>query len=196
MASHAVQLRIQPLDKRPPIPVQIKIKAQAFRDMLAGGQSRFVKAVVPGAAEVAGIAIWMLFDGKTAQVEDGFVPAPPREQTKEDEEALVGVDTEFRKQLGATSNETRDEIMGDSKHWYLSLMVVDPKYQRQGIGQALLEWGLNQADAEGLEVYLESSDAGLRLYRKNGFEIVVWNELPDKQSEGGSLKWPALKRDP
>ncbi|KAJ7023420.1 hypothetical protein C8F04DRAFT_1134767 [Mycena alexandri] len=166
MASHAVQLRIQPLDKRPSIPVQIKIKAQAFRDMLAGGRSRFVKAVVPGAAEVAGIAIWMLFDGKKAQLEDGF-------------EALVGVDTEFRKQVGATSNETRDEIMGDSKHWYLSLMVVDPKYQRQGIGQALLEWGLNQADAEGVRGLL-----GIERRRSTA------------KSEGGSLKWPALKRDP
>ncbi|KAJ7744677.1 hypothetical protein B0H16DRAFT_1559818 [Mycena metata] len=158
MLSHAVHLRIQPLDKRPPIPTQINIKAQTFRDMLAAGQSRFVKAVVPGEG-VAGVAIWMLFDGKKAQLEDeNFVRALPRERTKEEEaEALVGVDVELRKQLGATSSATRDKIMGDSKYWYLSLMVVDPKYQQQGIGKALLDF-------------------------------------LDEQSEGGRLKWPALKR--
>jgi GNAT superfamily N-acetyltransferase len=73
-------------------------------------------------------------------------------------------------------------------------MVVDPAYQHQGIGQALLQWGFEQADRESLEVYLESSDDGLRLYEKNGFELVGWNVLPDEQSEGGSLKWPAMRR--
>lgn len=32
--------------------------------------------------------------------------------------------------------------------------------------------GLDQADAESLDVYLESSDDGLRLYEKNGCELV------------------------
>lgn len=73
-------------------------------------------------------------------------------------------------------------------------MAVDPKYQKRGVGQALLRWGLDQADAEGLEAYLESSDDGLRLYGKNGFELVGWNVLPDAQSEGGELRWPAFKR--
>ncbi|KAJ7744681.1 acyl-CoA N-acyltransferase, partial [Mycena metata] len=66
----------------------------------------------------------------------------------------------------------------------LSLMAVDPKYQRRGIGQALLQWGLDRADAEGLEVYLESSEDGLRLYEKNGFESVAWYEFPREQFEG------------
>lgn len=75
-------------------------------------------------------------------------------------------------------------------------MAVDPAYQYRGVGQALLQWGLDLADAESLEVYLESSDDGLRLYEKkqNGFELVEWNILADEKSEGGNLKWPALKR--
>lgn len=74
------------------------------------------------------------------------------------------------------------------------MMVVDPSYQHQGVGQALLQWGLDQADAQSLEVYLESSEDGLRLYEKNDFELVGWNILADEKSEGGSLKWPAMKR--
>ncbi|KAJ7744678.1 hypothetical protein B0H16DRAFT_1559820 [Mycena metata] len=181
LALHPVQLRIQPLDKRPSVSAQIEIKAQAFRDVLAGGQRRVIKAVVPqdngvGDSEVAGVAVWMLFNEKKPQLEDWI-----------HEEALVGVDVEFRDKRVAIMTEERNNIMGDSKYWYVSLMVVDPKYQQRGIGQALLQWGLDQADAEGLEVYLESSDDGRRL-------SFGWSALPDEQFEGGVLKWPALKR--
>ncbi|KAJ7023421.1 hypothetical protein C8F04DRAFT_1134769, partial [Mycena alexandri] len=158
LGSHPTQLRIQPLDKRPSVPTQINIRAQALRDALAGGQRRVIKAVVSRAvdsgvedSEVAGVAVWMLFNEKKPQLEDGFVPAPPRQRTKEDEEALVGVDVEFRGQ--ESGDYDRDAL-------------VDPKYQQRGIGQALLQWGLDQVDAEGLEAYLESSDAGRQLYER------------------------------
>ncbi|KAJ7033454.1 hypothetical protein C8F04DRAFT_1184149 [Mycena alexandri] len=184
LGSHPTQLRIQPLDKRPSVPTQINIRAQALRDALAGGQRRVIKAVVSRAvdsgvedSEVAGVAVWMLFNEKKPQLEDGFVPAPPRQRTKEDEEALVGVDVEFRDKRVAIMTET------------LVLALLNAN-----TGQALLQWGLDQADAEGLEAYLESSDAGRQLYEKNGFQIVGWNVLPDEQFEGGVLKWPALKR--
>ncbi|KAJ7189007.1 hypothetical protein C8R46DRAFT_1341629 [Mycena filopes] len=200
MSAHAIQLRIQPLDRRPPTPTQIDTKAQRYRDLLAAGTNRIVKASIPNdndSSTVAGVAVWVLFDGGKPQLEDGVVPVPPRERTKEeDEEALVGVDVEIRKQIGVTSSQTRNEAMGNSRYWYLSFMAVHPKYQKRGVGQALLRWGLDQADAEELEVYLESSDEGLRLYEKNRSKLAAWNVLPDEQNEGGALKWPALKRSP
>ncbi|KAJ7478629.1 hypothetical protein B0H11DRAFT_1279915 [Mycena galericulata] len=155
--THAVHLRIQPLDKRPPIPTQIKIMAQGIRDMLAAGNNHIIKAVVEG-GNVVGIAVWQLIN-KKAQLEDGVSPAPPREQTEEDEEALKNVDVELRRRFVITSLELRNKTMEDRKYWYLAFMAVDPAYQKQGIGQALLQWGLDQADAE---VYLETSDEGLR----------------------------------
>jgi GNAT superfamily N-acetyltransferase len=208
MVSHAVQLRIQPLDNRPPIPVQIQIKAQGFRDMLTAGYHHIIKAVLEG--QVVGIADWVLVSNKKAQVHEGTSPALPRERTKQDEEAVEGVDVDFQRQVGMTSSELRNKTMGDAKYWcvaasivgpqlqlssrYLSMMVVDPAFQSQGIGKALLQWGLDQADAQSLEVYLESSEDGLRLYEKNGFELIGWNVLTDEKSEGGVLKWPAMKR--
>ncbi|KAJ7722056.1 acyl-CoA N-acyltransferase [Mycena maculata] len=192
MGSHAVQLRIQPLDKRPPFPAQVAIKAQGLRNMLSQGYHRIVKAVVDG--EIVGIADWILISGKKAQVEEGVTPAPPKEHTGQDEETLKGVDVKMRGLVGKTSADMRNKTMEDTEYWYLSLMVVDPAYQHRGIGQALLQWGLDQADAQSSEVYLESSDDGLQLYEKNGFELVGWNVLADEKSEGGSLKWPAMKR--
>ncbi|KAJ7895652.1 acyl-CoA N-acyltransferase [Mycena olivaceomarginata] len=192
MAGHTIQLRIQPFDERPAVPAQVKIKAQGFRDMIAAGNNRIIKAVVR--EEVAGVAIWNLVSNKKALVENGIIPLPPRERTAEDEEALKGVDVEIRKQIGKMSASLRNETMGDSKYWYLALLAVDPAYQYQGVGQALLQWGLDQAASESVAVYLESSDEGKRLYEKNGFELVGWNVLPDEKSPGGSLRWPAMWR--
>lgn len=125
MVSHAVHLRIQPLDQRPPLPDQIKIKAQGFRDMLATGSHHIIKAVLEseGDVQVAGIADWILISDKKAQVEDGIIisPAPARELTVEEEEAAVkGVDLEIRRLVGVTSTELRNKTMGDRKYWCVS----------------------------------------------------------------------------
>jgi ribosomal protein S18 acetylase RimI-like enzyme len=76
-------------------------------------------------------------------------------------------------------------------------MVVDPEYQSQGIGWALLQWGLDQADSHSppLEVYTESTEAGRRLYEKGGLKVVGWNVVKDDEHPEGDLKWPGMKRD-
>lgn len=42
----------------------------------------------------------------------------------------------------------------------LNVLVVDPKYQRQGIGSKLLEDGLNEVDRRGLQCVLGASRDG------------------------------------
>lgn len=49
------------------------------------------------------------------------------------------------------------------------MLATAPKFQGQGIGSALIKWGLDRADAEGVEAYLEASPQALRLYEKLGF---------------------------
>lgn len=55
----------------------------------------------------------------------------------------------------------------------LSVLMTLPEYQGQGIGSALLEFGLAEAKKKGLtQFWLESSPDGYNLYRKFGFEDV------------------------
>nr|GAT51498.1 predicted protein [Mycena chlorophos] len=181
MIAHAVHLRIQPLDRRPSFAQQVSIKAQSFRDMLAEGYHRIVKAEVEGPdgrRVLVGVADWILTAEKKADLPEGFVRSSlPRQRMPLDDEVLKGVDVELRKKVGLASRVLRDATMGEVKYWYLSLMFVDPAYQSRGIGKALLRWGLDQADAEGIPAYLEASDEGLPLYQKSGFEVVGWNEV-------------------
>lgn len=56
--------------------------------------------------------------------------------------------------------------------WLLSTLAVHPDHQGQGIGQKLVEWGLEQASREGTPVGLEASAKSTGLYEKLGFRII------------------------
>ena len=79
-----------------------------------------------------------------------------------------------------------------SRHWYLSILGVDPPRQGQGIGGALIQPVLARADAEGLLCYVETErERNLLFYRRHGFEVVVEDDLPN----GGPHFW-TMKREP
>ena len=54
----------------------------------------------------------------------------------------------------------------------LDIVHVIPLYQKNGVGSALLGWGLEQADKEGLPCYVESSPSALPLCVRRGFKHV------------------------
>lgn len=57
------------------------------------------------------------------------------------------------------------------EHWYLNTLSVAPEMQGQGVGSALIQPGLDRADAEGLGCYLETQRRkNIPFYRRFGFE--------------------------
>jgi ribosomal protein S18 acetylase RimI-like enzyme len=51
----------------------------------------------------------------------------------------------------------------------LEMVATDPAYQGKGVGSKLMRWGLERADQDGLEAYLEASPDGVRVYEHFGF---------------------------
>ena len=64
------------------------------------------------------------------------------------------------------------KIMEGRKHWYLELVATRPEYQGKGAGGKLLRWGIDKADEEGTETYLEASPDGKPIYEHFGFKEV------------------------
>ncbi|MCP2323764.1 ribosomal protein S18 acetylase RimI-like enzyme [Hamadaea flava] len=57
-------------------------------------------------------------------------------------------------------------------HWYLEFIATASAAQGSGLGSALLQAGLDRFDADGVPVYLESSNPrNLPFYERHGFEV-------------------------
>jgi ribosomal protein S18 acetylase RimI-like enzyme len=69
----------------------------------------------------------------------------------------------------------------DKPHFYLMTIGVDPRFQGQGLGSALLEATLAKIDAKGLPTYLESSnEKNVPLYKRHGYVVTSeFRPLPD-----------------
>ena len=64
-------------------------------------------------------------------------------------------------------------------HWFLAMLGVDPAWQRQGLGAALMEPVFAQADREGVCCYLEAPTAeNARYYANRGFRLVGETDVP------------------
>jgi GNAT superfamily N-acetyltransferase len=64
-------------------------------------------------------------------------------------------------------------------HWRLNSLAVRTSAQRRGIGSALIEPGLQLADADGVGCYLETQRrANIPFYRRFGFEEIGEIGLP------------------
>ena len=68
-------------------------------------------------------------------------------------------------------------------HWYLNVVSTLPSDQGHGLGSAILQPVLAEADAEGLPCYLESSNPrNVSLYLRHGFVETGELPLPDGPS--------------
>lgn len=91
--------------------------------------------------------------------------------------------------LGATGADAYRRIIGfmqpraaaviDASAWYLSIVGVAPSAQGQGLGKRLLEPTIAEADAAGVDCYLETfGPRNLRFYQRLGFSAVASHNEP------------------
>ncbi len=92
-----------------------------------------------------------------------------------------------------------NEVMGKlhakhvpDPHWYLLIVGVDPELQGRGVGSALVQEGLSEADASNSSCYLETSEErNIPFYERYGFTVLAQASL----GAGGPPGW-AMRRDP
>lgn len=80
-----------------------------------------------------------------------------------------GSDAELATSFFGTLISTHKRLMEGKKHWYLELIATRPEFQGKGAAGSLLRWGLEKADSEGLDAYLEASPDGKPIYEQFGF---------------------------
>ncbi|MFC6102731.1 GNAT family N-acetyltransferase [Olivibacter domesticus] len=119
------------------------------------------------------------FKGGTAYIADGLAGValwlPPG--IGSDEESLIRL---FDENVSDDVKEDMQKIFEQmekfhptEQHWYLPMIGVDPAYQGEGVGSALMTEALKAVDRDGLIAYLESSNPrNISLYERHGFEVI------------------------
>lgn len=130
--------------------------------------------------------------GKDKDVMDLSPETERQQQTKQNGSLPSSMDPDGMKRLLVRMEEGAVEVLGKNwseKKWSkfrrprrwntytktpshpaLMTIAVDPKHQGKRIGRRLLDWGIEQATAEGKDIYLLSTAAGRRLYIGAGFQ--------------------------
>lgn len=74
---------------------------------------------------------------------------------------------------------------------------VDEPYQKRGLATPLLDWICQQADATGLEIYIDATAVGIPIYEKHyGFRPVKRLEMPKRPGKYDSYAVVAMVRPP
>ena len=87
----------------------------------------------------------------------------------------AGVRGDRRKLIRSLRMEHANKHLGEGKveeTWYLKTLAVLPKFQRKGVGTALMKWGMERAQLNGERLYVDASYVGKPLYLKLGFHEV------------------------
>lgn len=176
--SSAIFSRVSPSDRR-------AFARKRFPHELQNPQVHLVKAVRDG--EIVGFAQWEvpLRQGQEAfhpRREDG--PGWPAGTVVEEANAFYP-----KLDLGIKEPHYRTSLLHFSPPFFLppvspldlfqdspplladlAILAVDPSFHRSGAGGALIRWGTEQADRDGLNVYLESSPGAVDVYPRFGFK--------------------------
>lgn len=102
-----------------------------------------------------------------------------------------GADVEIADHFFGNLFTRRKRIMGERKHWYLELLATKPNWQGKGAAGKLVRWGLEKADADGLETYIEASPDGKPIYEHFGFKEIerLIVDLKGKENDLGETEF-------
>jgi GNAT superfamily N-acetyltransferase len=113
--------------------------------------------------------------GRFSEVSD---EAKPRTKVQELEDLESGHFVQFM----------TDIMPPGTKCWFISGCSVDPQYQGMGVGKALMAYGTEMAENDGVFAWVHSSDSAYRAYKACGFEVARQLVVDlDDYAEGGAI---------
>ncbi|KAJ3486427.1 hypothetical protein NLG97_g6616 [Lecanicillium saksenae] len=146
-----------------------------------------IKAVHNKTLEIMGYICW---------AHRGYIPRPPQPETTKGRFSDLEEPNEQRtkiQQMEDMEDEHFTTFMADimpegTKCWFVAGLTVAPKFHRMGVARALLRWGTQRAEADGVFAWVHSSELAWKAYEACGFEIVRVLKIDlDKYAEGKAV---------
>lgn len=141
----------------------------------SGNQEIWTKAVTD-AGEIVGAAVWLLrlnepFKKLTVEAVDAEIEKNSKDEKDDGRPPIPQTWTmEALQEWGSWCHTTLEKSMGKKDCLKLNLMIVNPLWQRRGIGKLLMQEGIKIADEKGWEIHLCATNEGYPFYKQVGFE--------------------------
>ena len=182
----------------PPSESSYEIMARARAKVIAKPNIQSYQAVDPSTGAMLGAAIFMVEPNGVSQEKlDEESPLMDEFAPVQDERLWRGIGKRFK--------ECYREHVGTKPAVEVLMLIVDPQVHRRGIGSALLDIGVKEADRFvrshedvqhmltitriGCLTYVDATDDGVRTYEKAGFKE-VGNIGFDTSSYGINKRFP------
>ncbi|KAH8657931.1 acetyltransferase [Xylariales sp. PMI_506] len=153
---------------------------------------RHQKAVDAETGHVLGYARWFIppshatsVDGTPAWAE-AVIPAVSAEEEAEIRrvaETAVWDPNTAPDVLLEPIKEAKKKIFAKKQYMRLDYLAVHPDYQGRGIGTALCQSGMKEAEKLGLDIFIHAMKAGMGVYTRLGFHVM--KEIIQDDSEFG-----------
>ena len=78
----------------------------------------------------------------------------------------------------------------------LETLITSPNHRRRGAATLLLRWGMDQARALNIPIYLHASPVGLPLYQKFGFRKIGSHDVDLSSVSSGTRSHACMIWDP
>lgn len=159
-------------------PTVRKFSLDAFAEEIHDANAHFMVVEDPSTspATFIGFAKWNRVAQPASQgssTSQGASAPPPDNWPEDGDRALASV---FFRKLA----DMHEEIMGERPHWYLENISTKSQFQGRGAGGMMLQWGVDMAEKDGVECYLDATPQGKPLYEKFGFQdTLVWPFFDD-----------------
>ncbi|OQS00422.1 hypothetical protein THRCLA_21686 [Thraustotheca clavata] len=119
-----------------------------------------IKAVDSSTNTILGWACWRMSANAST---NGSIPEP---EAKDFPRTPLGIGKFTGAHMGYWQNTLVPTLL-PSPHRILISITIDPRYQRSGVGGALLKWGLQ----DKLPVWVHASEIGYPFFQSHGFEV-------------------------
>ncbi|KAK8848857.1 GNAT family acetyltransferase [Apiospora arundinis] len=119
------------------------------------------------------------------------LPVPPGKDEDDDEPDWKwpeGTDTELVEAWHAKTAEAERHAVGDTPCYQLSFIGTDHTFGIRGAGRMLLQWGIQQCNANKAPLYLESTVEAAPFYEKHGLVAGETISIPVRVDSGTEEK--------
>lgn len=128
---------------------------------------RILKAVDDATGEIIGWVAWAT---------RGYDAPPATAPVAEEEAPPEPMPTDVVERLNRYTGDDFAAWMGEkmppgTKCRFICSICVLPEHQGKGIGKTFLNWGTDQADADGVFCWVHASEAGYPVFLRKGYKV-------------------------